>query len=240
MLIKFSLVLEAVCILPQLLLLRQTNVPTVLDSFYIVFLGAYRGLYCLNWLERSIEDDTRGLDGASVVCGIIQTVLYIDFAWVYYTRQRVKLRGGGIVDSDDFRRGWLMSRIFGKIPISQEDEEATPAFGIPGDDDDEEESNRGRNGRPVPARNAGSGWGKRGISVRADDGIAAVESARLTEDDELGDPSDDAPDAKMRDPDDLAKALEDEEYDDWNEGEEPVNKKAGVSSGEEWRDSASK
>jgi hypothetical protein len=151
----------------------------------------------------------------------------------------VKLRGGGLVDSEDFRRGWLMNRIFGKFTTTQDDEEGAPALGR-GLGDDEEDLPRGRNGRPVPAPKASSGWGKRGISVRADDGVAAVESARMAEEDELGDPSDDAPDAKMRDPDDLARALEDDD-DDWNEGEdEPVNKKAGVSSGEEWRDGASK
>jgi hypothetical protein len=31
-----------VCVLPQLLLLRQTTVPTVIDSYYLLALGSYR------------------------------------------------------------------------------------------------------------------------------------------------------------------------------------------------------
>ena len=47
----FSIVLESICVIPQLLLLRQTNVPTVIDSYYLVTLGAYRGFYVLNWVR---------------------------------------------------------------------------------------------------------------------------------------------------------------------------------------------
>ena len=36
----FSEMLESVCILPQLILLRQTTVPTVIDSFYLLALGS--------------------------------------------------------------------------------------------------------------------------------------------------------------------------------------------------------
>ena len=45
MLWTFSIILESVCVFPQLLLLRQTNVPTVLDSGYILTLGSYRAFY---------------------------------------------------------------------------------------------------------------------------------------------------------------------------------------------------
>src|SRR5450432_624742 len=109
MLIDFSLILESVCVLPQLLLLRQTTVPTVIDSYYLVALGSYRALYCLNWLYREVHmHDHWTPDPISVPFGILQTILYLDFAWVYWTRQRVKLRSGGIVDADDLNRGWLV------------------------------------------------------------------------------------------------------------------------------------
>ena len=110
----FSEILESVCVLPQLLLLRQTTVPTVITSFYIVFLGSYRALYLLNWIYRGIETPESPPKAVSVIFGIVQTALYLDFAWVYWTRQRVKLRNGGVVDADDLRRGWLLNRIFGK------------------------------------------------------------------------------------------------------------------------------
>ncbi|KAI7249108.1 hypothetical protein KC352_g13207, partial [Hortaea werneckii] len=108
----FSIILESVCILPQLLLLRQTSVPTVIDSFYLVTLGSYRFFYILNWLVRGIGEGY--FDPISVIFGIIQTALYIDFAWVYWSRQRVKLRGGGVVDSDDLTKSFLVRRFIGK------------------------------------------------------------------------------------------------------------------------------
>lgn len=147
--------LESVCVLPQLLLLRQTTVPTVIDSFYLLTLGSYRTFYIFNWIERWIVE--RHFGPIEVLFGIIQTAFYIDFAWVYWTRQRVKLRNGGVVDSEDLSRGWLISRLLSRGRASL-DEEEQPAIGT--DDDNIR--------RPV--RNGGR-WGARGISVSADEGV---------------------------------------------------------------------
>lgn len=203
----FSQVLESVCVLPQLLLLRQTTVPTVITSLYIVFLGSYRALYLLNWIARAFDINSRKPDGISIVFGIIQTALYADFAWVYWTRQRVKLRNGGVVDSDDLRRGWLLSHIFGNKRMAgghstDNDEESAPALG----------GGRGINGVGI---NNGNGrgsaprskWGARGISVSADDGVFDHEQS--LEDHGVTESLD--PDAKMHDPDDLARALDDDD-----------------------------
>ncbi|KAF2669333.1 hypothetical protein BT63DRAFT_258899 [Microthyrium microscopicum] len=156
----FSEVLESVCVLPQLLLLRQTTVPTVIDSYYLTLLGSYRGLYCLNWIYRAASKVDRHFDPISVVFGVIQTALYIDFAWVYYSRQRVKLRAGGIVDSDDLERGWLVGRFVGKHRDLDDDAPADVEQGV---------------GRQKTNR-----WGARGISVSADDEFddASGEDAR--------------------------------------------------------------
>lgn len=145
----FSIVLESVCVVPQLLLLRQTSVPTVIDSYYLVTLGAYRAFYILNWIWRSIQGDWP--DAISVVFGLIQTAFYLDFAWVYYTRQRVKLRGGTVVDADDLNKGFLVNR-FARGRNAEEDTLEA------GDENDE------NNIRP----NANK-WGSRGVSIRADD-----------------------------------------------------------------------
>ncbi|EXJ66624.1 uncharacterized protein A1O5_10295 [Cladophialophora psammophila CBS 110553] len=147
----FSIILESVCVLPQLLLLRQTTVPTVIDSFYLVTLGSYRAFYLLNWIYRAFTPSKP--DAISVIFGIIQTAFYIDFAWVYWTRQRVKLRGGGIVDAEDLRKGWLVNRVI------------NPARQPPGEDP--EAGNEESNGQPQqPKVNR---WGPRGISISADD-----------------------------------------------------------------------
>lgn len=154
----FSEILESVCVIPQLLLLRQTTVPTVLDSFYLVTLGGYRFLYVLNWCVRAAQDPGYA-DPTSWVWGTIQTALFIDFAWVYWTRQRVKLRKGGVVDSEDLRQGWLVGRFVGRKSLDF--------------DYDEEEAASGDQTTPAPKNT----WGRRGISVSADEGVLDRETA---------------------------------------------------------------
>ncbi|KAG5938121.1 hypothetical protein E4U59_003995 [Claviceps monticola] len=225
----FSEILESGCVLPQLLLLRQTTVPTVINSFYLLALGSYRALYILNWFVREFDVNQRKPDAVAVMFGCIQTALYVDFAWVYYTRQRVKLRGGGVVDADDLRRGWLLSRIFGKKFESHDaDEESAPALG--------DHSHDAR-------RSARHGWGARGISVSADE--HDFDEGPRHDEDGLEEGVD--PDARMQDPDELAKALDDDD-----EGiptasvgvsststSKPAKKDSvpsGIRSGDEWRD----
>ncbi|KAF2089947.1 hypothetical protein K490DRAFT_62820 [Saccharata proteae CBS 121410] len=153
----FSIILESVCVLPQLLLLRQTNVPTVLDSFYLVTLGSYRAFYILNWIVRGFSAE-HDFDPIRTIFGILQTALYIDFAWVYWTRQRVKLRAGGVVDSEDLSRGWLVGRVLGR----RSTETAS-------DDYDEEAAD----GADRIASNKTSRWGDRGVALPTDDAQAS-------------------------------------------------------------------
>ncbi|KAL6707024.1 hypothetical protein ACN47E_004974 [Coniothyrium glycines] len=147
----FSEILESVCVIPQLLLLRQTTVPTVIDSFYLVTLGTYRFMYVLNWIVRGANEDSY-VDPTSWVWGSIQTALLVDFAWVYWTRQRVKLRHGGVVDSEDFGRGWLVGRLVGRKSV----------------DFDFDQEAAGASEDTIKPRHK---WGRRGISVSADEGI---------------------------------------------------------------------
>ncbi|KAK3942100.1 ER lumen protein-retaining receptor [Diplogelasinospora grovesii] len=225
----FSQILESVCVLPQLLLLRQTTVPTVITSLYIVFLGSYRGLYLLNWLLRELDVNDRPPNPISVIFGIVQTALYLDFGWVYWTRQRVKLRNGGVVDADDLRRGWLLNRIFGNKHLNTDvdDEESAPALG-----------GHGRpNGNGIGRGGGRAKWGARGISISADDDV--LEHDRLGQEEGVTDGVVD-PDAKMRDPDDLARALDEDDED----GTPPQTKPhtstrgepSGVRNGDEWDD----
>ncbi|KAJ6569496.1 ER lumen protein retaining receptor-domain-containing protein [Mycena capillaripes] len=109
---SFSIALESVCVIPQLILLRQTTVPTVITSRYLLALGSYRALYLPNWIWRYFNESV--VDPIAVFCGVLQTGLYLDFAYVYYSRQRVKLRDGLLVDSEDFKRGWIVRWLSGK------------------------------------------------------------------------------------------------------------------------------
>lgn len=230
MLWAFSIILESVCVLPQLLLLRQTNVPTVIDSYYLVTLGSYRAFYILNWIWREeFEAAFRPPDTISVIFGVIQTALYIDFAWVYWTRQRVKLRSGGVVDGDDLRQSWFLGRIFGRFggQVSPEDMENGDA-------------GEGLNGNAATGPQRTSNWGSRGISVSADEGVLDSERERQRREDggsktngQL--PEYTATDAKMKDPDEMARILDGDE-----DSDEDIVGGAGttVGNGTEWRNSA--
>ena len=80
----FSIVLEAVAILPQLVLLQRTGNVDNLTGHYVAALGTYRGLYLLNWVWRAATEP--GYRQWLVWgCGALQTALYVDFFY-YYAR----------------------------------------------------------------------------------------------------------------------------------------------------------
>jgi hypothetical protein len=210
-------------------------VPTVIDSFYLVMLGSYRGFYILNWIYREFDGNPRKPGPPEIIFGVIQTAFYIDFFWVYYSRQRVKLRHGGLVDADDMRRGWLLRTVFGNKTIvgNIDEEESAPALG--------DEENANGNGRQnAGPRSKNSKWGSRGISVSADEGVLAGESERHDpfggqEEGILDAAGDHDPDAKMKDPDELARILD--EDDDSDDGVLPSGEgSVRVGNGSEWRD----
>jgi len=114
----FSIILESICVIPQLIILRETDIPTVINSHYLLALGSYRAFYILNWIYRYVSEGR--IDPIAVTFGVIQTALYIDFARVYYGRQRIKLRDGALVDSQDFKRGWITRWFSGEENIDLE------------------------------------------------------------------------------------------------------------------------
>jgi len=80
----FSIYLESVAIMPQLYMLQKTGSAETITAHYLFALGAYRGLYILNWIYRFYGESF--VDPIAVVAGIIQTVLYADFFFLYVTR----------------------------------------------------------------------------------------------------------------------------------------------------------
>ncbi|CAM6113163.1 unnamed protein product [Calypogeia fissa] len=80
----FSIYLEAVAIIPQLVLIQRTKNIDNLTGNYVFFLGAYRGLYLLNWIYRYFNDSHyhwgRGIAWGA---GVVQTLLYADFFYYY-------------------------------------------------------------------------------------------------------------------------------------------------------------
>ncbi|KAI8832331.1 endoplasmic reticulum retention protein [Chytriomyces hyalinus] len=81
----FSILLEAVAILPQLFQLTRTGEAETITSHYLFALGAYRGLYLLNWLYRSAVEGHK-VEVIAVLAGLVQTGLYCDFFYVYFTK----------------------------------------------------------------------------------------------------------------------------------------------------------
>ncbi|KAK4361231.1 hypothetical protein RND71_020183 [Anisodus tanguticus] len=79
----FSIYLEAVAILPQLVLLQRSGNVDNLTGQYVFFLGAYRAFYILNWIYRYLTEPhfTRWI---SCVSGLVQTALYADFFYYYF------------------------------------------------------------------------------------------------------------------------------------------------------------
>ncbi|XP_043502688.1 ER lumen protein-retaining receptor [Polistes fuscatus] len=80
----FSIYLESFAILPQLFLVSKTSEAESITSHYLFALGSYRGLYLLNWVYRYYAEDHYDL--IAIVAGLIQTVLYCDFFYLYITK----------------------------------------------------------------------------------------------------------------------------------------------------------
>jgi ER lumen protein retaining receptor len=82
---SFSIFLESVAILPQLFQMTRTGEAETITSHYIFALGAYRALYLANWIYRFFTE-SHFTDWISVSAGFLQTVFYMDFFYIYFTR----------------------------------------------------------------------------------------------------------------------------------------------------------
>ncbi|KAI5852345.1 ER lumen protein retaining receptor-domain-containing protein [Tricharina praecox] len=81
---SFSIWLESVAILPQLFMMQRTGEAETITTHYLFALGAYRALYIPNWVWRYVMEGH--VDQISLLAGIVQTVLYSDFFYIYYTK----------------------------------------------------------------------------------------------------------------------------------------------------------
>ncbi|KAF2346590.1 ER lumen protein retaining receptor [Trinorchestia longiramus] len=80
----FSIYLEAVAILPQLFMVSKTGEAESITSHYLFALGSYRALYIVNWVYRYYSEGF--YDMIATLAGIVQTVLYCDFFYLYITK----------------------------------------------------------------------------------------------------------------------------------------------------------
>lgn len=82
----FSIWLESVAIMPQLFMLQRTGEAETITTHYLFALGMYRALYIPNWIYRYFAEEGHKVDWIAVVAGLVQTVMYSDFFWVYYNK----------------------------------------------------------------------------------------------------------------------------------------------------------
>ena len=88
---QFSIYLEAVAILPQLILLKKYRIVENLTGNYVFLLGIYRFLYILNWIYRSYKEPWYRHHYAVYVSGVVQVLLYIEFFY-YWVISKVRRR----------------------------------------------------------------------------------------------------------------------------------------------------
>ena len=65
-------------------MVQRTGEAEAITTHYMAALGIYRGLYIINWIYRYFAEDS--WDPIAVVAGIVQTVLYMDFFYIYFTK----------------------------------------------------------------------------------------------------------------------------------------------------------
>lgn len=85
----FSIYLESIAILPQLIVLQRYREVENLTGNYVFFMGAYRFLYILNWIYRSYHEPFYQHHFIVYFCGVLQTLLYVDFFY-YYIKSKSK------------------------------------------------------------------------------------------------------------------------------------------------------
>ena len=82
----FSIYLESIAILPQLIVLQRYREVENSTGNYVFFMGAYRALYILNWIYRSYHEPFYQHHFVVYFCGVLQTLLYVDFFYYYIKR----------------------------------------------------------------------------------------------------------------------------------------------------------
>lgn len=80
----FSIYLESAAILPQLFLISKTGEAESITSHYLFALGSYRAFYILNWIYRYYAETY--YDPIAIIAGLVQTILYCDFFYLYVTK----------------------------------------------------------------------------------------------------------------------------------------------------------
>lgn len=79
----FSIWLESVAIIPQLVLLEKQREVENITSHYVITMGLYRAFYILNWIYRYFFEKKPYVNVVAWIGGVIQTILYLDFFYYF-------------------------------------------------------------------------------------------------------------------------------------------------------------
>lgn len=66
------------------MMMQRTGEAETITTHYVFALGAYRALYLVNWAYRWYFE--AHYDWIAWVAGLIQTGLYADFFYIYFTK----------------------------------------------------------------------------------------------------------------------------------------------------------
>ena len=79
---SYSLWLEAVAFIPQIVMLKKIRLIENITSHYVAALGLYRFFYIFNWVYRFYVDDF--YCWTQILSGLVQTALYGDLLYYYF------------------------------------------------------------------------------------------------------------------------------------------------------------
>lgn len=84
---RFSIYLEAMAMLPQLVLVWRDRRVERWAGLYIFSMGLYRIFYILNWIYRAHTERNYKHHWEVYFCGVLQSVLYSDFFYYACTKR---------------------------------------------------------------------------------------------------------------------------------------------------------
>jgi ER lumen protein retaining receptor len=76
---EFSIYVEAIAIIPQILVLRRTGEVDRFMMLYLLLRGSYRALYIVNWIEREKNEKWYRIDYSAFIAAVIQTLPFVFF-----------------------------------------------------------------------------------------------------------------------------------------------------------------
>ena len=86
---KFSIALESVAIVPQLMLLPRIGIIETFTAHYLVLLGMYRMLYLASWIEQWLFHIPHSPRTPFLyIMTAVQNALFLDLLYIFYQHKR--------------------------------------------------------------------------------------------------------------------------------------------------------